>query len=144
MTVALIKTPCLAKRPFCLGLLVSIFLTGLARADNHAAGASVVAETLLRDMIQGTEGKEIVVSRASFPPKTQLTWHWHPGEEVLYVIQGSVTLKRRGQPDVLSRAGDAQKIAPEVVHTGETGEAGAQLVIFRIHTPGEPERYLVE
>ena len=73
MTVALIKTPCLAKWPFCLGLLVSIFLTGLARADNHAAGASVVAETLLRDMIQGTEGKEIVVSRASFPPSTQLT-----------------------------------------------------------------------
>ena len=103
-----------------------------------------MAETLLRDMIQGREGKEIIVSRVSFPPHTQLPWHWHPGEEVFYVIEGSVTLKRRSQPDVLSTAGDAQKIAPEVVHTGETGEAGAELVIFRVHTAGEPERYLVE
>ena len=144
MTVALIKTPCLTKWCVCLGLLGSVFLAGLARADHHAAGASVVAETLLRDMIQGGEGKQIIVSRVSFPPHTQLPWHWHPGEEVFYVIEGSVTLKRRSQPDVLSTAGDAQKIAPEVVHTGETGEAGAELVIFRVHTAGEPERYLVE
>ena len=144
MTAALIKTPCLTKWFLCLGLLGSVLLTGLVRAEHHTAGASVVAETLLRDMIQGGEGKEIVVSRVSFPPHTQLPWHWHPGEEVFYVIEGSVTLKRRSQPDVLSTAGDAQKIAPEVVHTGETGEAGAELVIFRVHTAGEPERYLVE
>jgi len=37
-----------------------------------------------------------------------------------------------------------EHLAPEVVHTGETGEAGAELVIFRVHTAGEPERYLVE
>ena len=144
MTAALIKTPCLPKWCVCLGLLGSVFFAGLARADHHATGASVVAETLLRDMIQGGEGKEIIVSRVSFPPHTQLPWHWHPGEEVFYVIEGSVTLKRRSQPDVLSTAGDAQKIAPEVAHTGETGEAGAELVIFRVHTAGEPERYLVE
>lgn len=144
MTVTLIKTPCLTKWCVCLGLLGSVFLASLARADHHTTGASVVAETLLRDMIQGGEGKQIIVSRVSFPPHTQLPWHWHPGEEVFYVIEGSVTLKRRSQPDVPSTAGDAQKIAPEVVHTGETGEAGAELVIFRVHTVGEPERYLVE
>ena len=109
-----------------------------------AAAASLVAESLLRDTIQGVEGKEIIVSRVSFPPHTQLPWHWHPGEEVFYVIEGSVTLKRLGQPDVFSTTGNAQKIAPEVVHTGETGEVGAELVIFRVHTAGEPERYLVE
>ena len=144
MTVALIKTPSLTKWSLCLCLLVSVFLACLVRADHHAAGASVEAETLLRDMIEAAEGNEIVVSRVSFPSHTQLPWHWHPGDEVFYVIEGSVTLKRRSQPDVLSTAGDVQKIAPEVVHTGETGDAGAELVIFRVHTVGEPERYLVE
>ena len=40
--------------------------------------------------------------------------------------------------------GDAQKIAPEVIHTGLTGEQGVELVIFRVHAAGEPERYLVD
>ena len=77
----------------------------------HAAGASVVAEKLLRNLIQGVEDKEIIVSRVTFPPRSQLPWHWHPGEEVFYVIEGSVILKRRNQHDVLSQVGDAQKIA---------------------------------
>ena len=38
----------------------------------------------------------------------------------------------------------AQKIAPQVIHTGRTGEQGAELVIFRVHATGEPERYLVD
>ena len=92
----------------------------------------------------GVEGKEIIVSRVSFPPHTELPWHWHPGEEFFYVIEGSITLKRRGQDDTPTAQGDAQKIAPEVVHTGQTGEQGAELVIFRVHASGEPERHLVD
>ena len=46
----------------CLGLLVLLLLPGLAQAEKHAAGVSVVAENLLRGMIQGVEGREIVVS----------------------------------------------------------------------------------
>ena len=102
------------------------------------------AENLLRESIAGVEGKEIIVSRVSFPPHTELPWHWHPGEEFFYVIEGSVTLKRRGESDVPAVEGDALKIAPEVIHTGLTGEQGAELVIFRVHAAGEPERYLVD
>ena len=144
MIAASIETPRSAIWLLCLSLVAPAFLPGSVQAGEPAAGASLLAESLLRDTIEGVEGKEIIVSRVSFPPHTQLPWHWHPGEEVLYVIEGSVTLKRRGQPDVLSTAGDAQKIAPEVVHTGKTGEVGAELVIFRVHTAGEPERHLVE
>lgn len=144
MIAASIETSRSAIWLLCLSLVMSAFLPGSVRADEPAAAASLVAKSLLRDTIQGVEGKEIIVSRVSFPPHTQLPWHWHPGEEVFYVIEGAVTLKRGGQPDVFSTTGDAQKIAPEVVHTGETGEVGAELVIFRVHTAGEPERHLVE
>ena len=106
--------------------------------------ASVQAENLLRESIAGVEGKEVIVSRVSFPPHTELPWHWHPGEEFFYVIEGSVTLKRRGGADVPTVEGDAQKIAREVIHTGLTGEQGAELVIFRVHAAGEPERYLMD
>ena len=127
---------------------VLVALVGLYSAAGQAAepsqSASAQAENLLRESIAGVEGKEIIVSRVSFPPHTELPWHWHPGEEFFYVIEGSVTLKRRGEPDLPTKQGDAQKIAPQIIHTGSTGEQGAELVIFRVHTEGEPERYLAD
>ena len=116
----------------------------VGQAAEPSQTASVQAENLLRESIAGVEGKEIIVSRVSFPPHTELPWHWHPGEEFFYVIEGSVTLKRRGEPDSPAIQGDAQKIAPQIIHTGSTGEQGAELVIFRVHAAGEPERYLVD
>ena len=58
----------------------------------------------------GIESKEIIMSRVSFPPHTELPWHWHSGEEFFYVIEGSITLKRRGEPDFLAGAGDAKRL----------------------------------
>lgn len=131
-----------------LRILILLALVGVGSTVGQAAEpsqtASVQAENLLRESITGVEGKEIIVSRVSFPPHTELPWHWHPGEEFFYVIEGSVTLKRRGEPDLPASQGDAQKIAPQIIHTGSTGEQGAELVIFRVHAEGEPERYLVD
>ena len=123
---------------------VTAVCSTIGNAAEPPAAPLVHAENLLREPILGVEGKEIIVSRVSFPPHTELPWHWHPGEEFFYVIEGSVTLKRRGQNDTPTAQGDAQKIAPEVVHTGQTGEQGAELVIFRVHATGEPERHLVD
>ena len=129
-------------------ILVLLILFGMCSAHGSAAEPpavpSVHAENLLRDTIAGAGGKEIIVSRVSFPPNTELPWHWHPGEEFFYVIEGSVTLKQRGEADLTAAQGGAQKIAPQVIHTGRTGEQGAELVIFRVHATGEPERYLVD
>lgn len=105
---------------------------------------TVVAESLLREAIAGAPDKEVIVSRVSFPAQTTLPWHWHPGEEIFYVIEGAVTLSRRGLPDTAASAGEVHKIAPKTVHAGRTGAEGAELVIFRVHTVGEPERYLVD
>ena len=129
---------------FLVLMALAGFYSTAGRAAEPSQTASAQAENLLRESIAGVEGKEIIVSRVSFPPNTELPWHWHPGEEFFYVIEGSVTLKRRGEPDLPATQGDAQKIAPQIVHTGSTGEQGAELVIFRVHTEGEPERYLVD
>ena len=129
-------------------ILLLVALVGVypmvGRATEPSQNASVQAENLLRESIAGADGKEVIVSRVSFPPHTELPWHWHPGEEFFYVIEGSVTLKRRGEGDLTASQGGAQKIAPQVIHTGRTGEQGAELVIFRVHAAGEPERYLVD
>ena len=117
---------------------------GLAQAEGEASEPTVVAQNLLREAIAGAADREVIVSRVSFPPNTELPWHWHPGEEIFYVMSGAVTLKRRGLPDVAAQAGDAHSIAPKIIHTGHTADEGVELVIFRIHTVGEPERYLAD
>jgi len=119
-------------------------LPSFAQAKDESSEPTVVAKNLLREVIEGVADKEVIVNRVSFPPHTELPWHWHPGEEIFYVIEGVVTLKLRDQSDQSVSAGGAQKIAPEVIHTGLTGEEGAELVIFRVHTSGLPERYLAE
>ena len=126
-------------------ILVLVVLACLYSANGNAAEPPPVqADNLLRESIAGVEGKEIIVSRVSLPPHTELPWHWHPGEEFFYVIEGSVRLKRRGESDLSAGAGDAQNIAAQVIHTGRTGEQGVELVIFRVHATGAPERYLVD
>ena len=134
----------LSTATFLVLMALAGFYSTAGQAAEPSQTASAQAENLLRESIAGVEGKEVIVSRVSFPPHTELPWHWHPGEEFFYVIEGSVTLKRRGEPDLLATQGDAQKIAPQIIHTGSTGEQGAELVIFRVHTAGEPERYLVD
>ena len=136
------------RYPIPLSMLLCTVL--MATWSNFASSAeetsppAMTADNLLRETIDGIEGKEVIVSRVSFPPQIELPWHWHPGEEFFYVIEGSVTLKRRGQPDVVTVRGDSQKIASGVIHSGESGKEGAELVIFRVDASGEPERYLVD
>lgn len=117
---------------------------GLAQAEDESSEPTVIAQNLLREAIAGAADKAVIVSRVSFPPNTELPWHWHPGEEIFYVMSGAVTLKRRGLPDVAAQAGEAHSIAPKIIHTGHTNDEGVELVIFRIHTVGDPERYLVD
>ena len=132
--------------PFSIAriLVLVVFICLYSTSGNATEPPPVQSDNLLRESIAGVEGKEIIVSRVSIPPHTELPWHGHPGEEFFYVIEGSVTLKRRGEPDLPGGAGDAQNIAVRVIHTGSTGEQGAELVIFRVHAAGEPERYLVD
>jgi quercetin dioxygenase-like cupin family protein len=102
------------------------------------------SDALLRQSVEGVPTKEVIVNKVSIPPYTELPWHWHHGEEIFYVIEGEVTLAQRGKPDLLSRVGEVNTIAPGVIHTGRTGEEGATLVIFRVHDKGQPERVVVD
>ena len=120
--------------------------SSVAHADHHdtAMPASPVFENLLRAVLEGVDDTEVLVSRVVIPPHTELPRHWHPGEEFAYVIDGSVTLWKDGEEDVVMEAGDVGKVPLRKVHTAITGNEGCELIVFRVHVSGEPERVLVE
>jgi quercetin dioxygenase-like cupin family protein len=140
-------------RPFLATLVVLAGLVLLpvpapchAQDDATAGteGSKLKLESLLKTVLEGVEGTEVIVSRVTMPPHSTLPRHWHPGEEFAYVLEGTVTLWQKGKEDIVAHAGDAVGIALKQVHTAITHEEGATILVFRVHEQGQPERVLVE
>ena len=105
--------------------------------------APVMAD-LARDLLETAPGLEVVTSYVELPAEFQLPVHTHPGEEFAYVVEGSFHYWEQGKDEVEFTAGMTGKVPVGAVHTIRTGDAGAKLLVFRVHTIGEPERTLVD
>jgi quercetin dioxygenase-like cupin family protein len=132
----------------CAGIGVVVFgslsFSQLSVADEATATSGSKLETLLTAELERVEGTDIIMSRVVMPPNTELPWHWHPGEEFAYVLEGSSILKRDGKPDLTVTRGEAVKISLKQVHTAVTTDEGATILVFRVHEHGQPERVLVD
>jgi quercetin dioxygenase-like cupin family protein len=113
------------------------------KTDTHKAEMPSIS-TLLSGPLERVEGTEFIVSRVQIPPNMSLPRHWHPGEEFVYVVRGQVTLWQEGKDEVLFSTGDVGKVPLKQVHTAITGEEGVDLIVFRVHEEGKPERVLAE
>ena len=113
-------------------------------ADEISAAPELMLETLLSTQLEGVEGTEVIVSRVVMPPNTALPKHWHPGEEFAYVLEGSTILRRDGKPDLTVLKGELVKISLKEIHSAVTTNQGAEILVFRVHEHGKPERILVD
>ncbi|MEL6687171.1 MAG: cupin domain-containing protein [Pseudomonadota bacterium] len=98
----------------------------------------------LREPITISNDLEVIISDVVIPPNATVPAHYHPGEEFLYVIEGSAIHVESGKEDQLLKAGDAYVIPPEAVHAPRGGPEGARAIVFRVHKQGKPERILVD
>lgn len=112
----------------------------VADAPRPPAGSN----EMLRAPIEGMAGVEVIISDVIIPPGATVPRHYHPGEEFLYVIEGSAVHVEEGKPDRVLKAGDSYVIPPRAVHAPLGGPEGARAIVFRVHVAGEAERYLVE
>jgi len=81
-----------------------LLAAGVAGMVIGAVGATYVAAQappqitrteILRQPMSGLEGKEFVVFTADVPPGGVADRHYHPGDEAIYMLQGSLVF----QPD---------------------------------------------
>ena len=108
------------------------------------ASAAPVLESLLSADLEGNPDTAVIVSRVSLPPNTTLPKHWHPGEEFAVVIKGAVTLWQKDKEPVKVLAGEAIKVPIKQIHTAITEDEAVELIVFRVHEKGQPERILVD
>jgi len=103
-----------------------------------------VFNNLATDVLESADGLEVVTSYVELPAGMELPKHSHPGEEFAFVVEGSLYLWEEGKGETRCDAGTSAKVPMGAVHTVRTGDVGVKIVVFRVHTQGEPERILVD
>ena len=114
------------------------------KAHDTATAIEVLKiENLLRDSLALAPEAEVIVSYLEVPIETTLPRHYHPGEEFVYMLEGSGELEINAETIVLV-AGDLFKVPYKAIHSFSTTDIEAKAVVFRIHEAGQPDRILVE
>jgi quercetin dioxygenase-like cupin family protein len=129
-------------RAAILMMAVSLAVTGSNAPAEPGPGPRM--ENIFQRVLaeEFTAGREVIVSLVEVPPNTTLERHWHPGEEFHYCLEGETELVIDGQPTVLETPGKVSHVPYRKLHTIVTKERGVKLLVFRVHTKGEPLRYL--
>ena len=90
-------------------------------------------------------GREVVQVRVDFAPGYVSPKHTHPGEEVIYVIEGTLEYQIGDNPPVRVKAGDVLFVPAGVIHWARNiGEDnGAELATYIVEK-GKPLLTLVK
>jgi quercetin dioxygenase-like cupin family protein len=102
-----------------LGMATLVVMTGLALHASWAQQASFagVKRTDLQRHDLSVPGREVVQARIDIAPGVTAPNHNHPGEEIVYVIEGVIEYRLVGQPPVTLKPGDVLFIPYGTVHS---------------------------
>jgi quercetin dioxygenase-like cupin family protein len=84
-------------------------------------------------------GREVIQVRVDFDPGYAAPRHTHPGEEVIYVLEGTLQYEIEGQPPAKVKPGDVLFVPAGVVHTAKNvgSTKGAELATYVVEK-GKP------
>jgi len=109
--------------------------TWIIGAALAAAASALVAQqpgftrALLQDQNLSAPGRHAVVARAEFVPGGVAGRHTHPGEELGYVVEGTLELLIDRQPPKTLKAGEVFFVPAGMVHDGRNVGSGKAVVL---------------
>ena len=90
-------------------------------------------------------GREMVQMRVEFDPGGTTPKHTHPGEEIIYVTDGTIEYQIEGQAPVTVKAGEVFFIPAETVHTAKNaGAVNAAEISTYVVEKGKPLAVVVK
>ena len=78
--------------------------------------SSGLRRTEVQHRTSSIPGRDIVQVRTEIPDGVASGWHTHPGEEVGYIVEGTVRMEVAGEQALLLHAGDGFLIPPGTPH----------------------------
>ena len=93
----------------------------------------------------GVPGREVVQVRVDFAPGVAFPKHSHPGEEIVYVIEGVLEYEVEGKAPVALKAGEVLFIPAGTIHAARNVGSGngAELATYVVEK-GKPLVVLVK
>ena len=123
----------------------------MSTADDHThpAGAVQQAPGLWRTDLQKQDlsipGREMVQARVDIGPEAPAVKHTHPGEEIIYILEGSLEYQVEGQPTKTFNDGEALTVPAGVVHAvRNVGSGNATELATYVVEKGKPLLTLAE
>ena len=84
-------------------------------------------------------GHEVVQARVDIGPEAPFVKHTHPGEEIIYVLEGSLEYQIEGQESKTFNAGDALTVPAGAVHAvRNVGSGNAAELATYVVEKGKP------
>ena len=104
-----------------------------------------IERTDLQQQDLSVPGREVVQNRVDISPEAPAIKHKHPGEEIIYVLEGSLEYQVQGKPPTTLEAGEVLFVPAETIHAVKnvgTGNA-AELATYVVEK-GKPLIVLAE
>jgi quercetin dioxygenase-like cupin family protein len=90
-------------------------------------------------------GREVIQNRVDIAPEAPPIRHWHPGEEIIYVLEGTLEYEIDGQSPTRVSAGEALMVPAEAVHAvRNVGDGNATELATYVVEKGKPLLNLAE
>ena len=121
-----------------IAMLTLIIGTGLALQVARAQQSGVTRTDLQRHDLSAP-GREVVQAIVAIAPGVTAARHWHHGEEIVYVLEGSLEYQLDGEPPVTLNAGEVLFIPARTIHAAKNvGQGnGAELATYFVEK-GKP------
>lgn len=115
---------------------------GLHVALSQQAG---IKRTDLQRQDLSVPGREVVQVRVELAPGVSFPKHTHPGEEIIYVLEGSLEYQVEGKAPVTIKAGDVLFIRAGIIHAAKNvGSGNGSELATYIVEKGKPLVVLVK
>ena len=121
-----------------LALAVLIVASGLALYAAQAQQAGIKRTDLQRHDLS-VPGREVIQVRVELAPGVSFPKHTHPGEEIIYVLEGTWEYTVEGKPPATLKAGEVLFIPAGTIHSAKNVGSGngAELATYIVEK-GKP------
>jgi quercetin dioxygenase-like cupin family protein len=125
-------------------LAVLIVGSGLVLQAARAQQPGVKRTDLQRHDLS-VPGREVIQVRVDLDPGVAFPKHRHPGEEIIYVVEGSLEYEVEGKPPMTLKAGEVLFIPAGTIHAAKNvGSGNAAEIATYVVEKGKPLVELVK
>lgn len=130
------------RMAFMLALTLAVGIAvGVIGNQVLIAQQAPVTRTILQQKdLEGVAGREVIMYRAELVSGGVAGKHYHPGPELVYVLEGALLLEPDGHPPMTLKAGESAHMPAKHIHNAKNASTTApvKVIVFLVGEKGQP------